>query len=71
MNIDIDTDGALACPDCGWATNPDAKSPRRSLSIHATHCTGVLNESPGVLRNGAWVARGGIRVWEPTTRKAK
>lgn len=66
MNVSINADGTLACPDCGWTTSPDAANPRRSLSIHASHCTGVLHDSPNVLRGGRWVPRkNGVRVWVP------
>lgn len=58
------------CPDCGWTTSPDAPNHRRSLSIHATHCTGVLNESPGVLRGGRWaLGPRMVRVWVPDEKE--
>lgn len=64
--VALDARGALACPDCGWTTSPDAPNPRRSLEIHAAHCRREQHESPAVLRDGRWLpGRHGIRVWVP------
>ena len=73
MNVTLGDDGALACPDCGWTTSPDAAYPRRSLGSHIAKAHGdyLIDDSPNVLRGGRWApGPRGVRVWVPDERTA-